>query len=74
MQSIWLHPLLTKYEKLHNAMADHYIGPAPRLSIEDCGAPVARRQDMDFDILRNLQTLWHDVKPDDMIERLMSIE
>ncbi|KAJ5595539.1 uncharacterized protein N7459_001747 [Penicillium hispanicum] len=74
MQSIWLHPLLTKYEKLHNAMADHYIGPAPRLSIEDCGAPVACRQDMDFDILRNLQTLWHDAKPDDLIDRIMCIE
>jgi hypothetical protein len=74
MQQIWEHPLLTKYEKLHNAMADYYIGPPPPLSIKDCGEPVTSRQDVDFDILRNLQTLWHDVKPDALIDRLMSLE
>lgn len=74
MQSIWLHPLLTKYEKLHNAMADFEIGPPPPLSIKDCGDPVTGRQDVDFDILRNLQTLWHGVKPDALIDRLMCIE
>ncbi|KAJ5699076.1 hypothetical protein N7462_001081 [Penicillium macrosclerotiorum] len=74
MQNIWLHPLLTKYEKLHNAMADHYIGPPPPLSIKDCGNPVTCRQDVDYDILRNLQTLWHDVKPDALIDRLLCIE
>ncbi|KAJ5166152.1 uncharacterized protein N7482_004933 [Penicillium canariense] len=74
MQNIWLHPLLTKYEKLHNAMADYYIGPPPPLSVKDCGDLVTCRQDVDIDILRNLQTLWHDVKPDALIDRLMCIE
>lgn len=74
MQNVWLHPLLTKYEKLHNAMADHYIGPPPPLSIKDCGEPVTCREDVDPDILRNLQTLWHDVKPDVLIDRLMCLE
>ncbi|OOQ82881.1 putative serine/threonine protein kinase (Kcc4) [Penicillium brasilianum] len=74
MHEIWLHPLLTKYEKLHNAMADYYIGPPPPLSIKDCGDPVTSRQDVDFDILRNLQTLWHNVNPDTLIDRMMSLE
>ncbi|KAJ6151293.1 hypothetical protein N7470_007887 [Penicillium chermesinum] len=74
MQSIWLHPLLKKYEKLHNAMADHPMGPAPPLSVKDCGELISSRQDVDMDILRNLQTLWHDVKPDVLIDRLMCIE
>ncbi|KAI2787156.1 hypothetical protein POX_f07519 [Penicillium oxalicum] len=74
MQDIWLHPLLTKYEQLHNAMADHYVGPPPPLSVKDCGNPVTSRQDVDIDILRNLQTLWHGVKPDDLVQRLLSSE
>lgn len=74
MQSIWLHPLFTKYEKLHNAMIDHYVGPPPALSVNDCGKPLSSQQDIDLDILRNLQTLWHDVKPNDLVQRLLSIE
>ncbi|KAJ5229111.1 hypothetical protein N7489_009819 [Penicillium chrysogenum] len=74
MQNIWLHPLLTKYEKLHNAMVDHYVGPPPALSVNDCGPTLSSRQDIDLDILRNLQTLWHDVKVDDLIQRLLCIE
>ncbi|KAJ5825258.1 hypothetical protein N7474_002396 [Penicillium riverlandense] len=74
MQNIWMHPLLTKYEKLHNAMSNHFIGPPPPLSIKDCGAPVTSRLDIDVDILRNLQTLWHDVKAETLMDRLMCIE
>ncbi|KAJ5110165.1 hypothetical protein N7532_002810 [Penicillium argentinense] len=74
MSNIWRHPLLTKYEKLHNAMADYYIGPPPQLSVKDCGEPIASRQDVDMDLLRNLQTLWHDVKPDTLIDRILCIE
>ncbi|CAG8890416.1 unnamed protein product [Penicillium egyptiacum] len=74
MQSIWLHPLLTKYEKLHNAMVDHYVGPPPALSVNDCGPTLSSQQDIDLDILRNLQTLWHDVKAEDLIQRLLCIE
>ncbi|KAJ5456446.1 hypothetical protein N7530_011720 [Penicillium desertorum] len=74
MQNIWLHPLLTKYEKLHNAMVDHYVGPPPALSVNDCGPTLSSPQDIDLDILRNLQTLWHDVKVDDLIQRLLCIE
>ncbi|KAJ6095278.1 hypothetical protein N7486_006024 [Penicillium sp. IBT 16267x] len=74
MLEVWAHPLLTKYEKLHNAMADYYIGPPPPLSIKDCGDPVSSRSEIDMDILQNLQTLWHDVKPEGLIQRVMSLE
>ncbi|KAJ5824839.1 hypothetical protein N7447_007179 [Penicillium robsamsonii] len=74
MKNIWLHPLLTKYEKLHNAMVDHYVGPPPALSTKDCGQTLSCQQDIDLDILRNLQTLWHDVKAEDLIQRLLCIE
>jgi serine/threonine-protein kinase HSL1 (negative regulator of Swe1 kinase) len=74
MQNIWLHPLFTKYEKLHNAMVDHYVGPPPALSVNDCGSTLSCQQDIDLDILRNLQTLWHDVRPQELIQRLLCIE
>ncbi|KAL2001789.1 hypothetical protein VTN02DRAFT_1217 [Thermoascus thermophilus] len=74
MQDIWLHPLLKKYEKLHQAMADHPVGPPPPLSVKDCGPPVASRFDIDMELLRSLQTLWHGVKPESLIERLLSNE
>ncbi|KAJ5305753.1 hypothetical protein N7508_004768 [Penicillium antarcticum] len=74
MQNIWLHPLLTKYEKLHNAMVDHYVGPPPPLSVKDCGPTLSCQEDIDLDILRNLQTLWHDVKAEDLVQRILCIE
>lgn len=74
MQGIWAHPLLKKYEKLHQAMANHYVGPAPPLSFDECGEPIARRHDVDPDLLRNLQTLWHDVHQEVLIERILCPE
>ncbi|KAL3460660.1 hypothetical protein BJX64DRAFT_300594 [Aspergillus heterothallicus] len=73
MRDMWKHPLLKKYEKFHQAICNHHLGPAPPLSPQDCGPPVVR-QDIDVDLLRNLQTLWHDVKPDHLIERLLNLE
>lgn len=74
MQEMWCHPLLKKYEKLHQAMANYYIGPAPPLSTNECGSLVKSPHDVDIDILRNLQTLWHDAHPDALIEKLTSSE
>lgn len=73
IQEMWEHPLLTKYEKLHQAMSSHAVGPPPPLSTQDCGALVASRKDIDTDLLRNLQTLWHGVKPEALIERVLCI-
>ncbi|KAJ5787789.1 hypothetical protein N7457_002779 [Penicillium paradoxum] len=74
MKNIWVHPLFTKYEKLHDAMLDHYVGPPPPLSVKDCGQALSCTQEIDMDILRNLQTLWHDVRPEDLVHRLLSLE
>ncbi|RHZ55925.1 uncharacterized protein CDV56_103438 [Aspergillus thermomutatus] len=72
MHGIWMHPLLKKYEEFHQAMSHHYLGPAPPLTAEDCGPPVLSRQEIDIDILRNLQTLWHGVKTEALIERVLN--
>lgn len=71
MEQIFMHPLLKKYEKFHQARSNHYLGPAPPIYVHDCGPPVLARHDIDLDLLRNLQTLWHDVKPDALIQRLL---
>lgn len=74
MQGMWMHPLLRKYEKLHQAMSTHPVGPPPPVSIQDCGALVTSQQDIDVDLLRNLQTLWHDARPETLVEKLLSKE
>jgi len=74
IEEIWVHPLLKKYDKLHQEMADYPVGPAPPLTVEDCGPPVASRSDIDMELLRSLQTLWHGAKPEILIERLLSDE
>ncbi|KAL4924762.1 serine/threonine-protein kinase [Aspergillus undulatus] len=73
MREMWKHPLLKKYEKFHQAICHHHLGPPPALSPQDCGPPIVR-QDIDVDLLRNLQTLWHDVKAEQLIEKLLSLE
>jgi serine/threonine-protein kinase HSL1, negative regulator of Swe1 kinase len=74
MDRIWKHPLLGKYELFHRLRWDHYVGPPTPLSAEDCGAPLAGRADIDLELLRNLQALWHCVRPETLIERLLSNE
>lgn len=71
IQDIWMHPLLKKYEKLHKSFCDHYVGPQPPLSTADCGQPLLGLQDIDLDILQNLQKLWHGVRREELIERLL---
>lgn len=74
MQDMFMHPLLKKYEKLHQAMSKHHVGPPPPLSVHECGSPISSVQEIDVDILRNLQTLWHDVKPDALVNKLLCLE
>ncbi|OCT50402.1 hypothetical protein CLCR_06568 [Cladophialophora carrionii] len=76
MEKIWAHPLLTKYEKYHASLAAPapLIGAAPPLSIESRAKRVTKRSEIDGDILRNLSTLWHGEKPEELIRRLMSEE
>jgi serine/threonine-protein kinase HSL1, negative regulator of Swe1 kinase len=76
MDAIWAHPLIRKYEKLHEIMepSGDYVGPPPPLSADDCGPPIARHSDVEAELLRNLQTLWHGAKQEVLVEQLMSEE
>ncbi|KAF3491380.1 BR serine/threonine-protein kinase 2 [Arthroderma uncinatum] len=74
IQDMWQHPLLKKYENhplLQNGVS---IGPAPPLSLEIKGKVVNGRQDIDMEILRSLQTLWHAVDSEELIRKLLSNE
>jgi serine/threonine-protein kinase HSL1, negative regulator of Swe1 kinase len=76
MASIWAHPLIKKYEKYHQSLVPEgeLVGPPPPLSAEDCGHRIGRRVDIDAELLRNLQTLWHGEKQETLIEKLLSEE
>ncbi|KAJ5249200.1 hypothetical protein N7468_000651 [Penicillium chermesinum] len=65
---------LEKVRKASQRYGRPPYGTCSPLSVKDCGELISSRQDVDMDILRNLQTLWHDVKPDVLIDRLMCIE
>lgn len=69
MKSIWTHPLLKKYEERANPS-----GPPPPLSSEECCPPLRSILDIDMELLRSLQTLWHGVKQETLIEKLLSAE
>ena len=75
MEAMWVHPLVLKYEAYHRKQlpeGKQLVGPPPPLNAEDCGERITNRKEIDSEILRNLQTLWHGDKQEDLIERLMS--
>ncbi len=76
MNAIWTHPLIRKYERYHQSIAPKgiLVGPPPPLSAKDCGPPIGKRSDIDAELLRNLQTLWHGVGQEDLVKRLLSAE
>jgi serine/threonine-protein kinase HSL1, negative regulator of Swe1 kinase len=76
MNGIWAHPLVKKYEKYHESIAPKgkMARPPPPLSAKDCGPPVGKRSEIDPELLRNLQTLWHGVKQEDLANKLLSTE
>lgn len=69
MKSIWTHPLLKKYEG-----GAEPSGPPPPLSSEECCPPLRSILDIDMELLRSLQTLWHGVKQEALIEKLLNAE
>ncbi len=70
---MWQHPLIKRYENLdsRDENGQPYIGPAPPLTINDCGTPIKHRNDIDGELLRNLQNLWHGVTEDELAQRLL---
>ncbi|PGH26367.1 CAMK/CAMKL/GIN4 protein kinase [Polytolypa hystricis UAMH7299] len=73
MAEIWYHPLLKKYEEYHIAMSPHStsIDPPRPFPAEGSGQFVLRRQDIDMDIVRSLQTLWHGIKSEELVTKLL---
>ncbi|KAE8388038.1 hypothetical protein BDV23DRAFT_195443 [Aspergillus alliaceus] len=74
MREIWMHPLMRKYACLDPVLSNPCIGPAPPLSVKECGPALNSREHIDDEILRNLQTLWHDVKRETLIKRILNPE
>lgn len=76
IRHMWNHPLLQRYEHLDSPDADGqpYIGPLPALTILDCGPRIRRREEIDVELLQHLQNLYHGVKEDKLVERLLSDE
>ncbi|EEH16396.2 CAMK/CAMKL/GIN4 protein kinase [Paracoccidioides brasiliensis Pb03] len=76
INEMWSHPLLKKYERHHFSMSSEGVslGPPPPLSDKDCGKKIIRLQDIDMELLRSLQTLWHGSKAEELIQRLLSDE
>lgn len=76
IKRMWQHPLLRKWEHL-DCTADnegHYIGPAPPLTVHDCGKPIRTKADIDREILRGLRSLWHAATEIELVQSLLSDE
>lgn len=76
IDQMWSHPLLRKYESLHRSLAPdgQFAGPPPALSVADCGPSRLRASEIDRELLRNLQVLWHGLEEQEVIKRLTSSE
>ncbi|KAK2736343.1 hypothetical protein FQN57_000793 [Myotisia sp. PD_48] len=75
MQDIWSHPLLKRYESRSWLAQRQLDNPSPPvLSLQSCEKVVSRSQDIDMDILRSLQTLWHGVTGVNLIRKLLNDE
>ncbi|KMU91800.1 BR serine/threonine-protein kinase 1 [Coccidioides immitis H538.4] len=74
IDQMWLHPLLMKYQAhpiFANSPMDS-IGPPPPLPSKDFKKIVTHRRDIDLEVLRSLQTLWHEKRKEDLIENLLN--
>ena len=76
MDEIWSHPLITKYESLHTSrLPEGQLMTVQPPALDLSNAPrVKKRSDIDDEILRNLSTLWHGEKQEELVKRLLSNE
>ncbi len=66
MTEILSHPLLNKYPSIKTSSS---CPPIPKSVIEN---PVKSRDEIDFEILNNLKTLWHGIDQEEIINKLLS--
>lgn len=73
MDDIWAHPLIRKYERYHASLVPPgtLVGPPPPLRDDMQFQRVATHTEIDQEILRSLQTLWHGESREELIQRLM---
>lgn len=76
IKHMWQHPLLQRYEHLDppDANGQPYIGPLPALTVNDCGKRMKHRDEVDVEILKNLQNLWHGITEDELVKNLLTDE
>lgn len=77
MDEIWEHQLLTKHERYHTSILPQGItlaGPPPAVDDDGIFRRVEDANDIDEDILRSLQTLWHAEPAEALMERLINDE
>ena len=77
MDEVWAHPLLRKYERYHTSLipqGSQLAGPPPSVIDDYNMQRVESPDDVDEDILRSLQTLWHAEKAETLVGRLTSAE
>lgn len=70
MAEILHHPLLRKYPAKRAAQQRRIANSGT----QDVSAPIKRVEDIDMEILKNLQILWHGEDQEKIVERLMSPE
>lgn len=75
LEDVWAHPLIHKYEaewgeSPASTTIDCWIGPKPFIE----NWTLKEKKEIDREILRNLRTLWHSVKEDALVEKLLSQE
>ena len=73
MDRIWRHPLVKKYDIVYapDGTLQRNVGSPPMPVMDDAGQPIRRRADIDGEILRNLQTLWHGEPEHVVVQRLL---
>jgi len=74
IESIWTHPLIRKYERyLASVTSSGPLGVPPSPLIGPAQTRrVTKRSEIDGEVLRNLQILWHGEAQEELVKRLMS--
>ena len=78
VKEIWSHPLLRRYDVSVMSQVDgtlgQVLGPPVPPAVYEIGRPVQRKSEIDRELLRNLQTLWHGEREEVIIHKLLNEE